>query len=143
MPGTTCYCDAAMMAVGLAGSALPFARSHSEEAERWLRVLRVSGAVGTAMQAIGMPEEPLASGIGPETGARRPDALETVIAAAEANVRAREASAIGTVDLLVGVTETYGAALDHALAVRGTTVAEVLERVEAAGGPAPLRVDLT
>jgi hypothetical protein len=130
--GVKCYCDAAMMAVGLAGTALPFASSHGEEAERWLRVLRVSGAVGNAMQAIGIPEEPLTSGGSPVADARRPDALEAVIEAAQASVRAREASAIGTADLLVGVKETYGAALDHALAIRGTTLEEVFERMEAA-----------
>ena len=134
---TRCYCDAAMMVVGLAGTALPFARSHAEEAERWLRILRMSGAVGAAMQAIGMPEDPLTSRAEPITDARRPDALEAVIEAAEASMRARQAQAIGTEDLLVGVKATYGAALDHALAIRGTTLDEVCERISAAGGPRP------
>jgi hypothetical protein len=125
-----CYRDAAMMAVGLAATALPFACSHAEEAERWLRILRVSGAVGNAMQAIGVPEEPLVPGIGSDAEARLADALESVLAAAEANGRTRQEKAIATEDLLVGVHQTYGAAFDYALAIRGTTVAEVFERVE-------------
>jgi hypothetical protein len=123
------YCDAAMMAVGLAGTALPFAGSHSEEAERWLRILRVSGAVGNAMQAIGMSEEPLVARRGPSAEACRPHTLEAVVEAARAAMRERDATAITTEDLFAGVHTTYGAALDHALAVRGTSVAEVFERL--------------
>ena len=125
------YCEAAMMAVGLAATALPFAGSHAEEAERWLRILRVSGAVGRAMQAIGVPEEPMIAGATLAADPSRPGSLETLIDAAEASCRARHANAISTEDLLVGAHATYGATLDQALGIRGTTVAEVLDRVEA------------
>jgi hypothetical protein len=124
------FCDAAMMAVGLAATALPFAHTDAEEAERWLRILRVSGAVGNAMQAIGVSEEPLAPSGGPRPEAPRPGALEAVVAAAQANRSAREATAVSTEDVLVGVRETYGEALEHALAIRGASVAEVFERLE-------------
>jgi uncharacterized alpha-E superfamily protein len=124
------YCDAAMLAVGLAATALPFAGSHAEEAERWLRILRVSGAVGHAMQAIGVPEEPMIAGATLAGDPSRPGSLERLVEAAEANCRARQANAISTEDLLVAAHATYGAALDQALGIRGTTVAEVLERVE-------------
>jgi hypothetical protein len=138
------FCDAALMAVGLAATALPFARTQAEEAERWLRILRVSGAVGSAMQAIGVPEEPLAPSGGPRPEAPRPDALEAVVAAAQASRSARQADAVSTEDVLVGVRETYGDALEYALAIRGASVAEVFERLDrqkqAGTG---LRVDLT
>jgi hypothetical protein len=130
-----CFCDAARMAVGLAATALPFARSDSEQAERWLRILRVNGAVGNAMQGIGLPEYPLVADVGPPPADPcRPDALALVIEAAERNARERDGEAITTEDVFVGVTATYGPAFDHALAIRGTTAAEVLERMARAQG---------
>src|SRR6266496_4126392 len=50
--------DAAIV-LGLARTAVPFAGSFEDEAERWLRVLRLHGQVGLAMQAIGVGEAPL------------------------------------------------------------------------------------
>jgi hypothetical protein len=129
-PGRLCFCDATKMAVGLAATALPFARSHAEEAERWLRILRVNGGVGNAMQAIGVSEHALvadAAAAAPDP--RRPDALAAVIDAASSSARERGSDAITTEDLFVGVAVTYGPAFEHALAIRGTTSAEVLERV--------------
>jgi hypothetical protein len=128
--GRFCFCDAAKMAVGLAATALPFARSHTEEAERWLRILRVNGGVGNAMQALGVSEHALVADAG-QTAAEpcRPDALAAVIDSASASARERDGDAITTEDLFVGVAVTYGAAFEHALAIRGTSSAEVLERV--------------
>lgn len=124
------FCDAAKLAVGLAATALPFAGSHAEEAERWLRILRVNGAVGNAMQAIGVSEHRLVDGpAATAVDPCRPDALAAVIDAASGSAREREADAITTEDLFVGVAATYGPAFDHALDIRGTSSAEVLERV--------------
>jgi hypothetical protein len=123
-----------MMAVGLAGTALPFAGTHAEEVERWLRILRVSGAVGTAMQALGMPEEPLTSSVVPAPEHRLANPLETVLLAADGSGRKRRRDAIDTLDILIGVQAAYGSALDHALAVRGTSFTEVLDRIEASYG---------
>jgi hypothetical protein len=128
--GRLCFCDAAKMAVGLAATALPFARSHAEEAERWLRILRVNGGVGNAMQAIGVSEHALVADAGPTAAERcRPDALAAVIESASSSARERGDDAITTEDLFVGVVATYGPAFEHALAIRGTTSAEVLERM--------------
>jgi hypothetical protein len=127
------FCDASKMAVGLAATALPFARSRSEEAERWLRILRVNGAVGNAMQAIGVSEHPLVAVSEPmAVDPCEPGALAEVIEAASIGARERQAEAIATEDLFVGVVKTYGPAFDHALAIRGTSSAEVLERVSRA-----------
>jgi hypothetical protein len=126
------FCDAAKMAVALAATALPFARSGSEEAERWLRILRVNGAVGNAMQALGMPEEPFLDGIEvPDDDPCRPGALGAVIEAAASNALGRGTEAIATEDLLVGVLATYGQTFENALAIRGTTPAEVLDLLAA------------
>jgi hypothetical protein len=95
--GKHSYSDAGKMAVALAATALPFARSGSEEAERWLRILRVNGSVGNAMQALGMPEEPFLDGIErPADDPCRPGALEEAIEAAAANAHARGTEPIAT-----------------------------------------------
>jgi hypothetical protein len=46
----------AAMALGIASTAMPFARTPEEEAERWLRVLRLHGEAGSALQALGVSE---------------------------------------------------------------------------------------
>jgi hypothetical protein len=53
--------DAALV-VALDGTAMPFAHSAEDEAERWLRALRLHGQVGTALQALGVGEAPLMTG---------------------------------------------------------------------------------
>jgi hypothetical protein len=95
------------------------------------------GAVGSAMQSLGVPERALC--IRAEAVAHRPcrpDALDDVIAAATIEARERGADAIATQDLLVGVIATYGPSFQETLAVRGTTPAEVLERISAVHPPA-------
>jgi hypothetical protein len=131
-PGRQRFSETATLTVGLAATAMPFARSSGEQAELWLRILRVHGAVGTAMQSLGVPERPLC--IEPEAMRShpcRPDALDAVIAGAATESHERGADAIATQDLLVGVIATYGEDFAEVLAVRGTTPAEVLERLGA------------
>ncbi|HEY6780716.1 MAG TPA: hypothetical protein VI111_07175, partial [Thermoleophilaceae bacterium] len=50
------------MIVALAGTAMPFAHSAEDEAERWLRALRLHGQVGSTLQALGVGEAPLTTG---------------------------------------------------------------------------------
>src|SRR3954462_15379862 len=50
--------DAAIV-LGLAGTAMSFSHSREDEAERWVRVLRMHGRVGEVLQALGVPEAPL------------------------------------------------------------------------------------
>src|SRR3954452_14901276 len=50
--------DAAIV-LALAETAIPFAISAEDEAERWVRVLRLHGQVGQALQALGVGEAPL------------------------------------------------------------------------------------
>jgi hypothetical protein len=77
-PVATLAPDAAM-ALGIAATAMPFARTPEGEAERWLRVLRLHGESGIALQALGVSEGPV-GGPGesherepsPPTGSSRP-----------------------------------------------------------------------
>src|ERR1700755_3672371 len=48
--------DAAMV-LGIAATAIPFARTPEDEAERWLRVLRLHGEVGSVLQSLGVSED--------------------------------------------------------------------------------------
>jgi hypothetical protein len=57
-PGPALAPDAAMV-LGIAATAMPFARTPEAEAERWLRILRLHGEVGSALQALGVSEGPL------------------------------------------------------------------------------------
>jgi ATP-dependent Clp protease ATP-binding subunit ClpA len=133
--------DAAMV-LGIASTAMPFARTPEAEVERWLRVLRMHGQAGIALQALGFSEEQLVASI------ERPDAAhpdrakadattapadpDAVARVTEAAVRAgaeRGASVLTTTDLLVAVMHVYGGDFDRALRVHGTDRDEVLERL--------------
>ena len=134
--------DAAIV-LGLAETAIPFAASVEDEAERWVRVLRMHGQVGTALQALGVGEAPLETTAQPRAVRllrARPlgeDPVATVSERAGAFARGRGARSIGTVDVLFAVLEAYGKSFDRALYVRGATLGELLERLRAqAGDPA-------
>ena len=125
--------DAAIV-LALAETAIPFSSSREDEAERWVRLLRLHGQVGGALQALGVGEAPLETIAEPVKGKRTPRRKgETVVAdVARASNRfaaARGAKLIGTVDVLFAVFETYGKTFDRALYVRGTTREELIERL--------------
>lgn len=127
--------DAAIVAA-LAGTAMAFSRSAEDQAERWLRALRLHGQVGAALQALGVGEAPLSTGSAP--GAHHPggpplgdEAVERVVRRAGELARQRRASSICTVDLLFALFEIYGGLMDRALYVRGATRVELLERLPA------------
>ena len=52
--------DAAIV-LALAETAIPFATSVEDEAERWVRLLRLHGQVGLALQSLGVGEAPLST----------------------------------------------------------------------------------
>jgi hypothetical protein len=141
----------AMTVIGLAGTAVAYATCTDQEVERWLRPLCLYGEAGFVLQALGLAEEY------PEETPQRRSANEdqasdgrSGLADAEARVAAvltcasefaaqREAPAIGTVDLLLGVMRVYGQDFDRALELRGSDRVEVLERLESAVPPTPVR----
>jgi hypothetical protein len=122
--------DAAIV-LGLASTALPFASSIDDEAERWLRILRLHGQVGIALQALGVPEGPLETGAGEPPGKaeypeRRGEPVTEVLAHARELARRRQASTTGTLDILFALFSVYGRAFDRALYSRGTSREELL-----------------
>jgi hypothetical protein len=126
--------DAALV-VALAGTAMPFAHSAEDEAERWLRALRLHGQVGAALQALGVGEAPLttggeqeddAQGSGPPLG---PEVLDDVSRRATEYAAGREAQTVGTADLLMAVFDVYGKLFDRALYQRGTGRDELVEKL--------------
>ena len=126
--------------VTLAGTAMPFAHSAADEAERWLRALRLHGQVGSVLQALGVGEAPLVTGaeqVRPsgDHPARGPENLDEVTRRATAVAAKREADTVGTPDLLFAVFEVYGELFDRALYMRGTGREELVERLAAAGSP--------
>ena len=133
--------DAAIV-LALAETAVPFACTAEDEAERWVRVLRLHGQVGCAMQALGVGEAPLETTAQPRAVRllrRRQlgeDIVEIVAQSASYLARERGSQTIGTVDVLFAVLAHYGRAFDRALYIRGTTRDELLERL-AADAPLP------
>jgi hypothetical protein len=134
--------DAAMV-LGMAATAMPFARSREDQAERWLRILRLHGEAGTALQALGVSEAPLESthhgenaGHADRESEIAPDVIAQVTEDAMALASERGALALGTTDVLVAVMRVYGSAFDRVLHVHGTDRDEVLERLDQQAGSA-------
>ena len=127
--------DAAMV-LGIASTALPFARTPDAEAERWLRVLRLHGRVGAALQALGVSEVSLVSEEGEAARAaraggepQRQDAVTRIAEYAAAIASRRGAPGVATTDLLIAVMRIYGPAFDRVLRAHGTDRDEVLARL--------------
>ncbi len=129
--------DAALV-VALAGTAIPFAHSAEDEAERWLRAMRLHGQVGATLQALGVGEAPLMTGTehdhsaGHGTPNMGPDVLDDVTHKATEFAAGRDAESVGTADILFAVFEVYGKLFERALYLRGTSRDELVERLTAA-----------
>lgn len=134
-PNTPRLSGDATIVLALAETAVPFAGSAEDEAERWVRILRLHGEVGCALQALGVPEGPL------ENAARSPavrtrrlrrfghDVVPLIRRRAAEAALARGSAVTGTIDVLFALLATYGQIFDRALYVRGTTRDELLARL--------------
>ena len=125
--------DAALV-VALAGTAIPFAHSAEDEAERWLRSLRLHGQVGAALQALGVGESPLMTGAHPgdePVGTKPYGAIvvDEVCRQAKVFAAARGARTVAGADVLFAVLDAYGKLFDRALYLRGTSREELLEKL--------------
>jgi hypothetical protein len=129
--------DAAMV-LGIASTAMPFARTPEAEAERWLRILRLHGEVGIALQALGVSEGSLQTqGNGTDRARTAPagvedrDVVAQVTEEALHTARRRGAAAVATTDVLMAVMHIYGADFDRVLRAHGADHDEVIERLGA------------
>lgn len=127
--------DATLVAA-LAGTAMSFSHSADDQAERWLRALRLHGEVGCALQALGVGEAPLTDAsysnpVGaPPLGS---EAMDRVIRRACEHARARHASLVCTPDLLFALLEVYDGLIDRSLEVRGASREELAQRLASGG----------
>ena len=133
----------AAIALALAETAIPFSYTREDEAERWVRVLRMHGQVGGVLQGMGVGEAPLETlaDVPSTKTPRKPgtDVVREVAQAAAKFAQGRGAKLIGTVDVLFAVFEVYGKAFDRALYVRGATREELIERLAATPAAHPAR----
>jgi len=125
--------DAAMV-LGIAASAMPFARSSAEQAERWLRILCRYGDSAVVLASLGITDElPDAAGEraeGAEPSPERPvdrDPVATVTRSAELAAHDRGESGIRPSDLLQAVMSVYGSQFEHVLMLHGVGSADVIE----------------
>jgi ATP-dependent Clp protease ATP-binding subunit ClpA len=130
--------DAAMV-LGIAATAMPFARTPEAEAERWLRVLRLHGDAGVALQALGVSEGSL-NAHGEDTDRERAahagsaddrDVVAQVTENAVHIASRREATGVTTTDVLMAVMHVYGADFDRVLQTHGTDREELLAQLSA------------
>lgn len=131
--------------VALAGTAMPFSHSAADEAERWLRTLRLHGRVGAALQALGVGEAPLMTASEPvsckpaDESTNGGDVVDEVTRRAGSFAAERGADCVATVDLLFSLLEVYGRLFDRALYQRGATRDELLERLSSSEQPVETR----
>lgn len=131
--------DAAMV-LGIASTAMPFARTREAQAERWLRLLSQHGEAGVALQALGVGDAPRGDAEEDRTDAGSHAAAEADLErdmVAEVSDRAaqiaarRGAASVSTADVLVGVVHVYGDAFDRVLRAHGTDSDTVLVLLDA------------
>jgi hypothetical protein len=126
--------DAAMV-LGMASTAMPFARTPEAQAERWLRILRLHGEVGVALQALGVGEErekPIEAPPGkPATSTRGDDRdmVGQVAAHARRSASERGAPGVATTDVLLAVMRVYGVYFDRVLRAYGTDSGKVTRQL--------------
>jgi hypothetical protein len=138
MDDTVGFSQDAAIVLALAETAIPFAISPEDEAERWVRLLRLHGQVGGALQALGVGEAPLSTMAQPQAVRvlrSRPlgeDPVADVHAAARRLATKRGVRSAATVDVLFAVIGVYGKTFDRALYIRGTSVEELIGRLAAA-----------
>lgn len=123
--------DAAIV-LALAMTAMPFASHESEQAERWVRILRMHGRVGSVLQAIGVAERPLeALAESPESrDAEAGEAVVNAVVETAADFARRQGfRTVDTVHVLMAVLAVQGPAFDRALYARGTSRGEIFDRI--------------
>ena len=129
----------ATVVLALARTSLPFAATRAEEGERWLRVLRMHGQVGVALQALGVGEASLAAATEAATdghararwdgGRRHYETVTDVCCRARELAHRTGADTVGTLHILSAVLAVYGETFDDELSRHGTSRDEVLAQL--------------
>lgn len=124
--------DAALM-LGIASTAMPFAQSSEEQAERWLRALRNHGESGAILASLGLSEGPMDElGPEPDGDAAAPadqDAVASVTSHAGRIALERGAPKLATTDVMLAVIRVYGPIFYRVLAAHGVDPAELTVRM--------------
>lgn len=127
--------DAALM-LGIASTAMPFAQSAEEQAERWLRALRNHGESGAILASLGLSEAPLkpvdediTDEVSPPGD---PDAVATVTRTASQIAAEHGSPKLGTTEVLHAVIDVYGATFYRVLSAHGVDPAELKARMGSA-----------
>jgi hypothetical protein len=142
-PTSTRLSQDAAIVLGLARTAVPFAVSREDEAERWVRVTRLHGQVGQAMQALGVGEAPLESPAAPRAVRLLQDRDQSALVVEQVEARAMELAAerraqlVSTVDIFFAVLDIYSGTFERALYARGTTRVELIRELCRDGFPVP------
>src|SRR3954451_4597049 len=130
--------DAAIV-LALAETAIPFAATREDEAERWVRVLRMHGQVGGVLQGMGVGEAPLET-LADVPSTRTPRHLDDNVVHDVAQTAARYA--IGRGALLIvpaavrfAILEVYDKASAPAPSARGPGRDELIELLAAPAAP--------
>jgi hypothetical protein len=142
MPPIRLSQDAAIV-LGLARTAVPFASTAEDEAERWVRVMRLHGQVGQAMQALGVGEAPLESPAAPRAIRLHQSRDHSGAVVADVEARAielaveRRAQLVSTVDVFFAVLDIYSGTFERAMYARGVTRVELIGELSRDGFPVP------
>jgi anti-sigma B factor antagonist len=133
--------DASLM-LGIASTAMPFAQSTEDEAERWLRVLRRHGEAAVVLASLGVSEAPIRE-LGSDASDEQSkldgaDAIAAVTEEAGRLAAQRKAAKVATTDMLQAVMRVYGETFDRVLGAHGADVDELAERL---AGAYPAAVD--
>jgi anti-sigma B factor antagonist len=120
------------LVLGLAGTAMPFAGSADEQAERWLRLLRSYGTAALVLASLGIGECQVDGGSESThvPSDQSNDAAEQVAEQAVRAAAGRGAQKVDTTDLLSAVLNVYGDAFERALRRHGCEAWQLRELLE-------------
>ena len=122
--------DAALL-LGIAATAMPFAQSFDEQAERWLRALRRHGEAGAVLASLGVQEVPVSRLEEGRESLSPAEADPVTIVSEHAThlAAARGALKLGTTDVLLAVIDVYGETFARVLAAHDVKLDELLARL--------------
>lgn len=127
----------AAVALGIASTAMAFARTPEAMLERWLRILRLHGDAGVALQGLGVGEDRLqVDAQSVECAGSASGRLAFTDAAEQVGEKSREIARehgeglITTKHLLLAVMSLYGAEFDRVLQAHGCDRSELMQRLD-------------